>query len=699
MATLEKIRNRAGVLVAVVIGLALLAFILGDLLSSGGSLFNRAQMEVAKIGGTSIPFEMLQAKIDESENLQKMFSNQLSLDEQTVLRIREQVWQDLVRTYTMEDQYKKLGLSIHPDELFDMVQGRNIHPIIQQQFSDPNTGQLNKEFITMFLKNMDQDPRSKTYWLFLEQEIQKDRLFNKYFNLITKGLYVTSVQAQRALEDRTKKVNFDYTLVAYSSIPDSSISVEGKEIKNYYKSHLSEYKQTASRDIEYVVFPIQPSESDRQAAEEWINKMKDEFLLADDPNQYVTLNSDSPLDSKYYKESELTDEMGKWAFSAKVGESYGPTFDGNSYKIIRLVNVKMLPDSVKARHILISPKAQNQEAVAKAKATADSLLNVIKRGGSWDDLASRFSDDPGSKDKGGDLGWFPGGVMVKNFDEAAFNLSKNEVKVVETNYGFHILQVTDRGKESRKVQLATLERKVVPSSTTSQRIYSEASQFASSNRTYEQFKTAADAKKLTRRVASNLLANDQNIAGLESPREVIRWAFKAEEGDVSNVFELANMYVVASLTAARSEGVAPLKQVVADVRTKVIRDKKAEKLAARVSDALKGASDIFSVAGKLNGKVEHAENVTFSSFTLPYAGFEPAVIGVASVSSEGKLQGPVNGNAGVYVLAVTSIVTDQGDAGMEKLRLANTYQSRAYYEAFEALKSKIGIVDKRYNFY
>lgn len=699
MATLEKIRNRAGVLVAVVIGLALLAFILGDLLSSGGSLFNRAQMEVAKIGGTSITFEMLQAKIDESENLQKMFSNQLSLDEQTVLRIREQVWQDLVRTYTMEDQYKKLGLSIHPDELFDMVQGRNIHPIIQQQFSDPNTGQLNKEFITMFLKNMDQDPRSKTYWLFLEQEIQKDRLFNKYFNLITKGLYVTSVQAQRALEDRTKKVNFDYTLVAYSSIPDSSISVEGKEIKNYYKSHLSEYKQTASRDIEYVVFPIQPSESDRQAAEEWINKMKDEFLLADDPNQYVTLNSDSPLDSKYYKESELTDEMGKWAFSAKVGESYGPTFDGNSYKIIRLVNVKMLPDSVKARHILISPKAQNQEAVAKAKATADSLLNVIKRGGSWDDLASRFSDDPGSKDKGGDLGWFPGGVMVKNFDEAAFNLPKNEVKVVETNYGFHILQVTDRGKESRKVQLATLERKVVPSSTTSQRIYSEASQFASSNRTYEQFKTAADAKKLTRRVASNLLANDQNIAGLESPREVIRWAFKAEEGDVSNVFELANMYVVASLTAARSEGVAPLKQVVADVRTKVIRDKKAEKLAARVSDALKGASDIFSVAGKLNGKVEHAENVTFSSFTLPYAGFEPAVIGVASVSSEGKLQGPVNGNAGVYVLAVTSIVTDQGDAGMEKLRLANTYQSRAYYEAFEALKSKIGIVDKRYNFY
>ncbi len=699
MATLEKIRNRAGVLVAVVIGLALLAFILGDLLSSGGSLFNRAQMEVAKIGGTSIPFEMLQAKIDESENLQKMFSNQLSLDEQTVLRIREQVWQDLVRTYTMEDQYKKLGLSIHPDELFDMVQGRNIHPIIQQQFSDPNTGQLNKEFITMFLKNMDQDPRSKTYWLFLEQEIQKDRLFNKYFNLITKGLYVTSVQAQRALEDRTKKVNFDYTLVAYSSIPDSSISVEGKEIKNYYKSHLSEYKQTASRDIEYVVFPIQPSESDRQAAEEWINKMKDEFLLADDPNQYVTLNSDSPLDSKYYKESELTDEMGKWAFTAKVGESYGPTFDGNSYKIIRLVNVKMLPDSVKARHILISPKAQNQEAVAKAKATADSLLNVIKRGGSWDDLASRFSDDPGSKDKGGDLGWFPGGVMVKNFDEAAFNLPKNEVKVVETNYGFHILQVTDRGKESRKVQLATLERKVVPSSTTSQRIYSEASQFASSNRTYEQFKTAADAKKLTRRVASNLLANDQNIAGLESPREVIRWAFKAEEGDVSNVFELANMYVVASLTAARSEGVAPLKQVVADVRTKVIRDKKAEKLAARVSDALKGASDIFSVAGKLNGKVEHAENVTFSSFTLPYAGFEPAVIGVASVSSEGKLQGPVNGNAGVYVLAVTSIVTDQGDAGMEKLRLANTYQSRAYYEAFEALKSKIGIVDKRYNFY
>lgn len=447
MATLEKIRNRAGILIAVVIGLALFAFILQDVVSSSGSLFNRAQMEVAEVAGTSIPYELFQAKIDENENLQKLFSQQISLDEQTQIQIRERVWQDIVRSNIMQPEYKKLGIEIHENELLDMVQGNHIHPIIQQQFGDPQTGAVNKEYIGMILKNLDNDPRARAYWMYIEQEVIKDRMFTKYLNLIRKGLSVTSLQTKRSIADRTTKVNFDYALVPYSSISDSTIKVTNGDLKDYYNAHQNDYKQQASRDVEYIVFPIKASEEDIKTTEEWINNAKNEFIASTEPKQFVGLKSDSPFDAKYYNASELK-EFGTWALSTNVGDVMGPIFDGNSYKIARLLDVKMMPDSVKARHILIAPKGQNQQDYTSAKIKADSLLNVLKRGGNWNIIANQYSDDPGSKEKGGDLGWYPSGVMEGNFDEASFNNKKGEIKIVETRYGFHILEVMDRGNET-----------------------------------------------------------------------------------------------------------------------------------------------------------------------------------------------------------------------------------------------------------
>ncbi|MGD9976406.1 MAG: peptidylprolyl isomerase [Bacteroidales bacterium] len=698
MATLERIRNRAGVLVAVVIGLALFAFILGDLFTSGGSLFNRAKMEVAQIAGTSIPYELFQSKIEESENLQKLFSQQVSIDEQTAVQIRERVWQDLVRTNIMQPEYNKLGLEISENELVDMVQGKNIHPIIQQQFGDPQTGVVNKEYINMLLKNLDNDPRARTYWMYIEGEIKKDRLFTKYLNLIRKGLYVTSLQAKKSLSDRTTKVDFDYAVSKYTSIPDSTVNIGSGDLKEYYNTHKNEYKQQASRNVEYVIFPIKASEEDVKTAETWINKVKEEFTTTKEPKQFVSLKSDTPFDSKYYKESELPAELNGWALSTSIGDVKGPLFDGFSYKLVRLMDIKMMPDSVKARHILISPKSQTQDAYGQAKLEADSLMGVLKRNGNWNDIASRFSSDPGSKDKGGDLGWFPGGVMEQNFNDACFNNKKGDINIVETRYGFHILQVTDRGKESKKAQLATLERKVAPSSHTNQMIYSEASEFAGLNKTYDKFTAAANEKKLTKRYANNLLQNDRNIAGLESPRELIRWAFKSDKGEVSTVFELGDTYVVAVVTAVHEDGIAPLKEVLDDVKVKTIREKKAEILMQKNRDIMK-SGDLASIASAMNTPVEHAEKVSFNSYTLPNAGIEPSVIGTATASPEGKVMGPVKGNSGVFVLSVLASVKEDGDLNSERLRLDNTYQSRAYYEVYEALRGMANIKDKRYNFY
>lgn len=697
MATLEKIRNRAGILIAVVIGLALFAFILQDVVSSSGSLFNRAQMEVAEVAGTSIPYELFQAKIDENENLQKLFSQQISLDEQTQIQIRERVWQDIVRSNIMQPEYKKLGIEIHENELLDMVQGNHIHPIIQQQFGDPQTGAVNKEYIGMILKNLDNDPRARAYWMYIEQEVIKDRMFTKYLNLIRKGLSVTSLQTKRSIADRTTKVNFDYALVPYSSISDSTIKVTNGDLKDYYNAHQNDYKQQASRDVEYIVFPIKASEEDIKTTEEWINNAKNEFIASTEPKQFVGLKSDSPFDAKYYNASELK-EFGTWALSTNVGDVMGPIFDGNSYKIARLLDVKMMPDSVKARHILIAPKGQNQQDYTSAKIKADSLLNVLKRGGNWNIIANQYSDDPGSKEKGGDLGWYPSGVMEGNFDEASFNNKKGEIKIVETRYGFHILEVMDRGKETKKAQLAILERKVAPSSHTTQAIYAKAAEFAGLNKTYEKFHSAANTNNLTKRIANNLLQNDRNIAGLESPRELVRWAFRSKKGEVSTVFEFGDMYVVAALTQVHEEGIAPLEQVTDDVKVKAIREKKAAILAEKAKNAMK-SNNINDVARTLNTSVARAENVSFSSYTLPSAGIEPNVIGTATSSVEGKVVGPVKGNNGIYVLAVISSAKEDGDVISEQFRLNNMYQSRAYYEAYEALKTNANIVDKRYNFY
>lgn len=697
MATLERIRNRAGILIAVVIGLALFAFILQDLVSSGGSLFNRAQMEVAEVAGTSIPYELFQAKIEENENLQKLFSQQITLDEQTQIQIRERVWQDIVRGNIMQPEYKKLGIEIHENEVFDMVQGNYIHPIIQQQFGDPQTGVVNKEYIGMIIKNMDNDPRARAYWMYIEQEVIKDRMFTKYLNLVRKGLYVTSLQSKRSVADRTTMVTFDYAVTPYSTIADSTIKITNGDLKDYYNAHQNDYKQQASRDIEYVVFPIKASDEDVKQTEEWINNAKAEFVSTAEPKQYVSLKSDSPFDAKYYKASELR-EFGSWALSTTVGDVMGPIFDGNSYKMARLLDVKMMPDSVKARHILIAPKGQTQQNYTAAKNTADSLLNVLKKGGNWTIIAKQFSDDPGSKEKGGDLGWYPSGVMEAAFDEASFNNKKGEIKLVETRYGFHILEVTERGKETKKAQLAIVERKVAPSSHTTQAIYAKAAEFAGLNKTYEKFNSTANANSLTKRIANNLLQNDRNIAGLESPRELIRWAFRAKKGDVSTVFEFGDMYVVAALTQIREEGIAPLEQVKDDVKLKAIREKKAAALAEKAKSAMK-SNDINEVARTLNTTVARAENVSFSSYTLPSAGIEPNVIGTATASPEGKLAGPVTGNNGIYVLAVVSSTKEDGDFTSEQSRLNNMYQSRAYYEAYEALKTNAKIVDKRYNFY
>ncbi len=700
MATLQRIRNRAGLLVAVIIGMAIFAFVLQDLLSGGQTAFNRSKFEFAEIDGKSVQYEEYSARIEKLSEYYRLRLGQSSLDEQTMESIREQTWQEMIREYVTRDEYDELGISVSPDELMDMVQGRNPHPVITSLFADPETGILNRTFLLQFIRTMNEDPSGaqKTIWLYLENEILKDRAFSKYNNLIRKGLYVTELEAGNSVRETGKRTDISYVVRRFSSIPDSVISYTESEIQKYYKNHNNEYLQEASRDIEYVLFEVIPSDEDDRSAEEWINRMKDEFETVEDPVSLIGMESDLPFDDLNYTEGNLPELINDLMFSSEEGVVYGPYQEESSYRLARLVEINYLPDSVHARHILLQPDASTDPAILLA--LADSLQDELSNGADWNLLAIQFSND-GTANLGGDLGWFTEGSMVKPFSDSCFYDRLGGVMQVQTQFGIHLMQVLEKSSKVKKVKVAYLSRNIEPSSETYRKIYSQAVKFAGVNDDYEKFNETVTDQNLIKRYASNLTETQRTITGLENPRPLIRWTFDAGLHDISKeIFEFGNNYVVAVVTGVREKGVAPLDQVRAEIELEVKKEKKAEKISHDLETALSGVEDIESLGIEAGLFVEEANNINFTSVSLQNAGIEPRIIAAASVLPEGQMSQPVHGNNGVYVIVVTR-VTEPGDSdhSFTRSRMTSLRESQANFEAYNALMDAANIKDNRSKFF
>ncbi len=701
MATLQKIRNRGGVLVAVIIGLALGAFILGDMLSSGSKLMRPSQLKIAEIDGESVQYPDFQKKVEELSEVYKMNTQQTQIDENTWEQIREQVWQGYLQENIIGKASEKLGVAVTSEELFDLIQGKDPHPIIKQLFRNQKTGEVDKSAIIQFLKAMDSGatPAQKSYWLYIENQIKQDRMFSKYSNLIAKGLYVTTDEAKRSLTAKNKSANIQYVMLNYSTIPDVNVKVSDDELKAYYNTHKEEYKQEKGRSIEYVTFDVVPSEGDKAATQKWVSDAKAEFAATTDNQQYINANSDTRFDPSFSKSNELAPNLSLWAFSAQPGDFYGPYFENGEYKLAKIDQFKMLPDSVQASHILINP--QTLGSVEKAKNVADSLKRKIELGANFAEIAMKYSEDPGSKMKGGDLGWFKRKQMVPEFEEAAFTGEINKLYVVATRFGFHIIKPTKKGKETNQVRLAILTKKVEPSSETYQKTYTEASKFASENQTKEAFEKAVVAQKLDKKIA-NLTENERAVAGIESSRQLVRAAFSTDPGKIcinnekSPIFEFGNKFVIAAVTGASEEGSSSFEEAKPRIELVVRKDKKGDMLA----DKLKSATDLSSAASINSTEVKEASAVNFTSYSIPNLGFEPAVIGAVCSLPEGKISAPVKGNNGVFIAKVTSYTTGtDNDLKAEKNRIAQSLGYRAGTQVFEALKKNTEIVDKRSKFY
>lgn len=701
MATLEKIRNRAGIGITIFIGLALAAFVLGDAVKSGSSIMRGNQQEVAKIAGKSVDFKEFQKKIDDLTDIYKMNSGSTSIDQKTTEQIREQTWMSMVRNLTMKDIYEKLGIDVTSNELFDLVQGENPHAIIQSLFRDQKTGTINRAALIQFLKYQQSNASGPehNYWLFVENQIVEERSFTKYNNLLTKGIFTTTDEAKFSLEGKNKKVNIEYVGKLFSAVSDSSVKVSTDEAKKYYDAHKDRFKQESSREIEYVLFPVVASKSDEDKVVKWITDIKTEFAGVEDPTAYVNINSDKQFDPSFFKQSELSPSLADFAFNGKAGDIYGPYKEGQSWKLCKIQKFEDLPDSVNARHILI--RVTSQAELARAKNTADSLKRVLTLGGDFTALARKYSNDEGSAAKGGELGWFKRGMMVKPFDDAAFFGKVNDYQVVNSQFGVHIIQVTKRGNTAKNVQLATIVRNIEPSSQTYQQTYSSASKFAAENRDLKAFRETVTKQGLDKRLA-NLFEADKDVAGLENSRVLVRAAYKSEVGkpvistEGTPIFELGSQFVVAMLSSIQEKGISNFNTAKPAIELTLRKEKKAQQLIEKMA----GKTDLSSLASLLGTTVGQAQDINFESYSIPGLGAEPVIAGVSSVLETGAVSKPVEGLNGVYVVKATAVNKGtNSDIAAEKFQSKMALGYRVSVQAFEALKENAEVVDKRAKFF
>lgn len=695
MAVIEKIRSKGGLLIGIV-GFSLLAFLLGDLFSSQNGLFSSNEITAGEIAGSKVNAMDFEAKVEVQANNYKMQTNSDNIDQNTMDQIREQTWGQLVEELVFKPQYEKLGLSCSAVELVDMVQGKNPHPQIKQAFTDPKTGTFNPANVANFLKNMDNDQtgRTRNQWLLFEKAIREERVKQKYSNLIRNGVFVSKAEAAQDFMGRSKGMNIRYVMVPYSSISDSSIEVSDADLKTLYNATSKKYKQEAMATVDYVMFDITPTDIDRQAASFAINKLADEFRSAASDSAFVVLNSDGSYNSSFNKKGTLSPMLDSIMFSSAVGFTYGPYEEGNSYKVAKLSAVKMIPDSVKASHILLAVGASGKDAVL---AQADSIKKALEGGASFQALSDQYSTDQVAKGKGGDLGWFSPGMMVQPFNDACFQGKKGDYTLVETQFGIHVIHITDQGKLSRQINVAYLEKKIEPSSKTYQAVYQKANQFAAANATAESFDAGVTSTKLTKLTESNIMSNARMFAGMENSREVVRWAHTNEPGSVSKAYEFGSRFVIAKLVDRREKGIGTMDQVRDQLTAEVRRDKKAEQIKAKLS---KGGS-LESLASANGQQVLTADNVLFASPYLPSSGMEPYLVGALTNVGAGKTTSPIKGMNGVYVVQVVSVadVKAPADLSNDVKQSLMQLQSRSQYEVESALREKAGIVDNRYKFY
>lgn len=718
MSVLEKIRSKTGLLVGI-IGLALAIFVLESLLGSGGALFSSNNNLVGVIAGDKIDYSAFSAKVDAQIQQIQQSNPQAQINDETKEQIVNQVWQEMINERVNKAQFKKLGVTVSADELYDLML---VHPhqYVVQQITDPNTGKIIEGFAkpdgTLDIVKLGQWVGQMTgeqskFWKQLEGSVADIRTAEKYNTLIKKGLYVTTAEAKDAFVAQTKQVNSSFVMKRYTSVSDSAVKVTEDEINNYYNKHKSDYKVAqTTRKIEYVAFDVLPSNADYEAIVEDAKRVVEDFktkTTAKEDSSFISQETEGGqvMISSYNKKNMIIADSS--VYTAPKGTVFGPYTEGTFVKVYKLTDSKSVADSAKVRHILIglqSPKTQQQRTPETAKRIADSLVVLLKaKKVPFDTLVKTMSDDMGSIDKGGDYGWFDENKgFVDPFKNAGLMGTVGAITVVPTQFGFHIIEVLGVSKTRHNTYtVAQITKLIAPSSQTSEEYYKMASNFSGKNSNTEAFNKSVEAEKLNKRIAEDIKESDKNLPGMDDAKDLVKWIYKAKKGDVSEVFDFKDRFIVASLTGVKEKGIAPLEEVKEDVTKKAIRDKKAEQFIAEFNSKAGASKSVDDIAAKMSLVVEKADNLTFASYNVPVIGREDALIGTATAMKNGAISKVIKGDNGVFVVAVTAVneaALPKDFKGKQK-EMEQSTNGRVDYELFDALREKADIEDHRARFF
>ncbi|MBN1337998.1 MAG: SurA N-terminal domain-containing protein [Bacteroidales bacterium] len=710
MAVIGKIRKQSGLLI-IIVGVALAAFVLGDFLNPGRQ--SRKVMNVGEVFGEEIPITEFNQKVEQNANIQKRNQQKENLDAGEMFKIKDQTWKKIIDDIIMGKEYEKLGILVSPDELFDLVQGDNPHPYISQNFRDQETQQYDPQLVRNYLNNLPElDMEAKQNWKLFETAIKDDRLSTKYKNLISKAYFMPDTLCYVDFMD--KKIGADIRFVGYlySKVSDTLVQVTDDEYLKYYEEKKYNYIQKATRDIDYVVFDVTPSATDRDKIKQDVFAVFEDFKNAQNVPVFVNMESDKRYDSTFFKQGELPVFMDSALFNSEVGTFFGPRMENDVWHIAKLMDIQFRPDSMKATHLLISYKnamgAGNEIARSKeeAKKMADSLFNLVNSNPSkMEELAVQLSDDPSAAENSGDLGWFADGAMVYPFNQAVLEAGVNNITRAESVFGYHIIKVTGKKEPVKKVRVAIINREIKPSNATFQDKYADASRFAGEVQSLESFDTIAENMGLNVRTATYLDAMGSRIAGFDYPRPIIQWAHmeNVKVGTVSPVFTFEDKYVVAIVTASREDGFSSPEDMDGSLRPLVKKFKKWDIVAEKMKDALNQTTDLYELANILGSRVDTMSNVYFSARTLVGGyGSEPKVIAAIMDAEENTVSGPVKGDNGAYIFIVDKKTPPNPGENhtIFRAQLINNFTSKVNNNSYlTTLEEEADIEDNRVMFY
>ena len=700
MAAIGNIRKHYGLLV-VIVGLALLAFVLGDLFKSTNS---RRTTNVAEVGNEKITYQDYSNLV--SMNLENAKANNGgTITPEQNYSIHASTLDQMIRDIVMKKEYKDLGLAVSSEELFDQFLGETPNQYVVSSFTGAD-GRFNKELVQTYIKDFQTlNPEMQANWLNFERAIKEDRLNTKYDNLVKKSFYLPAKLAARYHSDKNDKTSAEVYAVRYNTIADSTVVISDADSKAFYNENKNKYQTDATRSIDYVVFEIKPSQADIDFSRNFVKDLKDDFASIENAANFVNANSDLPYDSAWKSRTEVPAEFEKAIFENGQGFVFGPYEKDGYYNVAKVLNVENRSDSLMASHILVGYTGALRSTATRtkdeAKTLADSILNVVKKDSSKiEALAKDFSDDPSAQTNNGDLGWFTDGMMVYTFNEFVQDNNVGTVGMVETPFGYHIIKVTDRNEAAPKARIAVVAHEITASTATYQNVFAEANRFVTENTTAEEFDAAIEAQGLNKRTYPSLRKNSNYITGINNPRQIVRWAFdeNTKVGDMSTIFDLDDMYVVAVLTKSVDEGFAPYKDIAERYEYVIKKEKKGAMLAEQ---AKAYGTDYQKMIDNMKGE-KTTVDITFEGRGFGNFGVEDKVIGTVIGMKEGEMSEPIVGGNGLYVVKVTketpaAATTDYTNIIKEqRSKFNNQILNNSVYSA---LKDRLKIEDNSILFY